>query len=152
MVHARGSGADGTDTIRNIERLQFADVVPPSAPTSVTAVAGDGQATVGWKSPGGSGDGLRGRGHGDHGRVGDRTARDGPADATSLVVDGLTNGTSYTFRVRAINSAGPGDCSAASDAVTPEVFVPPPPPPGQLSQPADASLVASATTSRWPGP
>ena len=27
VVHARGNGADGTDTIRNIERLQFADVV-----------------------------------------------------------------------------------------------------------------------------
>ena len=27
VVHFGGTGADGTDTIRNIERLQFADVV-----------------------------------------------------------------------------------------------------------------------------
>ncbi len=51
VVHNGGSGADGTDTIRNIERLQFGDVVPALAPTSVSAAAGDAQATVSWKSP-----------------------------------------------------------------------------------------------------
>ena len=51
VVHHGGSGADGTDTLRNIERLQFADVVPPLAPKTVTAVAGDASATVSWTAP-----------------------------------------------------------------------------------------------------
>jgi hypothetical protein len=39
--------------------------------------------------------------------------------ATSTIVDGLTNGTAYTFTVAAINSAGTGPDSAASAAITP---------------------------------
>ena len=41
------------------------------------------------------------------------------ATATSLTVTGLTNGTTYTFRVAAINAVGPGPASAPSNAVTP---------------------------------
>lgn len=37
----------------------------------------------------------------------------------SGVIGGLTNGTSYSFRVRAVNEIGEGDASAASNAVTP---------------------------------
>ncbi len=144
VVHARGSHADGTDTIRNIERLQFADVVPPSAPTSVTAVAGDGQATVGWSAPAGPVSGFEVEVTATSDVSVSGPLREAPADATSLVVDGLTNGTSYTFRVRALNSAGPGDYSAASNAVTPEVFVPPPPPP---VQPALTSRLTSSLVS-----
>ena len=39
--------------------------------------------------------------------------------ATTEVVTGLTNGTSYTFKVAAINGVGAGGQSAASNAVTP---------------------------------
>jgi titin len=39
--------------------------------------------------------------------------------ALSCVITGLTNGTSYTFTVRAGNSVGYGPVSAASNAVTP---------------------------------
>ena len=38
---------------------------------------------------------------------------------TELAFDGLTPGTSYTFTVRATNSAGSGEASAPSNAVTP---------------------------------
>ena len=37
----------------------------------------------------------------------------------SYIVTALTNGTSYTFKVRAVNAAGPGLASDASDSATP---------------------------------
>ena len=38
---------------------------------------------------------------------------------TSFVVTGLTDGTTYTFKVAALNAIGTGPDSAASNAVTP---------------------------------
>ncbi len=125
VVHEHGAGADGVDTIRNIERLQFGDVVQPPAPTMVTAVAGDAQVTIGWKRPAGAVTGFEIEiTDGQNGDV--STVSNVPPEATSQAVTGLTNGTSYRFRVRAINSAGAGDYSASTDPVTPEVAVSPP--------------------------
>ncbi len=39
--------------------------------------------------------------------------------STSCVITGLTNGTTYTFVVRAINAVGPSSPSSSSNAVTP---------------------------------
>jgi len=38
--------------------------------------------------------------------------------SSPIVVSGLTVGTSYTFKVKAINSTGTGPCSAASNSIT----------------------------------
>jgi hypothetical protein len=69
-----------------------------------------------------------------------------PATATSATFTGLTNGTSYTFKVRARNAvAGYGPLSAASNAVTPAT-VPGAPTIGLVTR-GDASAIV-----RWTPP
>jgi len=97
----------------------------PAAPTSVTASAGNGQASVSWTAPSvlaqtpvtdyvvqysnNSGSTWA-------------TFSDGTSTSTSATVTGLTNGTAYTFRVAAVNGIGQGAWSTASSAATPSAF------------------------------
>jgi Ca2+-binding RTX toxin-like protein len=118
-------GGDGTDTLRNIEVLQFADTATPDPPTSVTAVGGAGHATVSWAAPVLSNVPQQVTGY----QVEVRDAVTGAVTgtllaagqaATSLDITGLAPG-SYQFRVQALNSAAAspaGQFSAASAGVT----------------------------------
>ncbi len=127
VAHTRGTGADGTDTLRNVERLRFADetvvLATPAAPVIGTATAGNGSATVNWTAPAPNGSPAV--------SSYDIVVSDGrvitgiPAGATSRVVNGLTNGTAYTFQVRAVNVIGAGPLSDMSNSVTPTAPVGP---------------------------
>jgi Ca2+-binding RTX toxin-like protein len=118
-------GADGTDTLRNIEVLQFADSATPDVPTGVTAVGGAGHATVSWVAP--SLNNVPQQVTGYQVEVHDAVTgavvgslRPAGQTATSLDVTGLASG-SYQFRVQALNSAATppaGPFSAMSPAVT----------------------------------
>jgi uncharacterized repeat protein (TIGR02543 family) len=87
----------------------------PAAPTNVSATAGDGQATVSFTPPGDNG--------GTPIIMYEVTASPGGQIATGtsspIVVTGLTNGVSYTFTVKAVNSVGSSVPSAPSNAVVP---------------------------------
>jgi hypothetical protein len=92
----------------------------PDAPTGATAVADTTSATVGWTAPASDG-GSAITGYRITPFAG-ATAQT-PVDVgavTSTRVDGLTNGTSYTFTVKAINAVGTGAASGATAAVTPD--------------------------------
>ncbi|MYD92558.1 MAG: hypothetical protein F4Y02_02460, partial [Chloroflexi bacterium] len=85
-------------------------VVPavPAAPTDFTAVPGDEQATLGWTAPentGGTGVEITGY---EYSQDGGNNWTDTGATSTSHVVEALTNGTEYEFRVRARNVSGAG--------------------------------------------
>lgn len=122
-------------------------VTIPGAPTSATAAAGDGTATVTWAAPKDDG-GANITGY----KV---TANPGGATCTttgplSCTVSGLTNGTAYTFTVVAINSKGQGQPSSPTAAVTPRASAEPPgAPTGVKAQAGDsqASVTWSAPSS-----
>jgi len=89
----------------------------PGAPTGVTAIAGDSQATVSFGAAPSNGDPvtLYTVFVCSPGCVAGPTS----AAVAPVVVTGLTNGTAYTFTVRATNGVGSGPQSAASNSVTP---------------------------------
>ena len=92
-------------------------LVPPGAPTNVTAAAGDAQASVSWLAPASDG-GSPIIGYTVTSSGGQSQSVDG--STTTAIVGSLTDGTSYTFTVTATNSAGPGAVSAQSFPVTPQ--------------------------------
>jgi len=91
----------------------------PAAPTDVTATAGDTSATVQWTAPTGPVSSYRLQVR-DIAANTSRMVYGIGGTAASTVVTGLTNGRSYDFRVRALNSTGVGPFSAQSNAVTPQ--------------------------------
>ncbi len=91
----------------------------PGAPTIGTATPGNAQATVTWSAPASNG-GSAITGYVVTPYIG-ATAQTATTVGNVLTtpITGLTNGTTYTFRVAAINSVGTGSQSANSNAVTP---------------------------------
>ena len=106
----------------------------PGTPTIGTASAGDGQATVTFTAPnylGKPNSSLTYTAVSSPGSI-SQTGSSSP-----IIVTGLSNGTSYTFKVKLNNTVMDSDFSEASNQVTttpafsfiPFGFVPPPPPP-----------------------
>jgi hypothetical protein len=92
----------------------------PHAPTGVVARAGDQSAWVGWTpstfDPGTPTTSYKVTAYVGAAAVATLTVT---APATAAIFKGLTNGTTYTFTVIAINVIGPSPESAHSNAVTP---------------------------------
>ena len=88
----------------------------PEAPTNVTATAGNAQATVAFfLAPSATG-GSPITSYIATSTPGSRTVR---STISPITVAGLTNGTAYTFTVKATNAIGTGPASGASNSVTP---------------------------------
>jgi hypothetical protein len=87
----------------------------PSAPTNVTALAGNQQATVMFTAPANNG-GSPITHYNVISNPGNITVS---GDTSPITLTGLTNGTQYTFTVRAVNIVGTGSASSASNPVIP---------------------------------
>ena len=96
-------------------------LVPPSAPIGVVASAATKQALVSWSAPGNDGGGSL-TGYTVTPYVGGtaQTPVEVSASATSTTVSGLTNGTTYTFKVTASNAYGTSPPSGASNEIVPQ--------------------------------
>lgn len=109
--------AGGYETFTPLEDTQlYTPSTPPGAPRAVTAVAGDGAATVRWSPPEYDGDNPILRytitaSTGQQVTTGDA--------GTAAGVGGLANGRPVTFTVAATTAFGTGPASAPSAAVTP---------------------------------
>jgi Ca2+-binding RTX toxin-like protein len=143
--HITGTGADGVDTLRNIEKLVFADSEDPATPTNVAAVAGNQSATVTWTAPGNAPvtdftvKAIDAAGA----QVGALTVV--PGSTTTVRVTSLTNGTAYRFQVRADNESGRSAYSAPSISVTPAPSAPGAPRIGTAAAGANGTATVSWT-------
>ncbi|WP_378046558.1 S-layer homology domain-containing protein [Cohnella cellulosilytica] len=110
----QAKAADG-QLLEESGEIQAIPAIAPGAPTGVSATAGNGRATVSFTAPTETG-GSPITGY-------EATAMPGNIKAAGssspITITGLTNGTSYTFTVKAINGADKSEASMMSNAVTP---------------------------------
>ena len=98
-----------------VSRSFSVNAVVPSAPTIGTATAGNAQATVSFSAPAFTGgDAITG-----YSLVSTPGGITASGTSSPITIMGLTNGTSYSFTVAAINSAGTSSASTASNTVKP---------------------------------
>jgi hypothetical protein len=92
----------------------------PGVPTGLSVTGGDGQVTLSWSAPAGDG-GSAISGYVVTPFIGGvaQSAVAYASTATVQTIEGLTDGTEYTFAVAATNGVGLGDPSILSVAVTP---------------------------------
>src|SRR6185437_14019436 len=109
-VNANGSGA-----LSAASNSVTPTSTVPAAPTSVTAAAGDGQASVSFTPPTDTGGLTIDR----YDVVSSPASAGASGTGSPIVVSGLTNGIHYTFTVAAHNSVGEGAASAPSNDVQP---------------------------------
>lgn len=116
--------ADGADVVGTVMAVPIAFTPPtatvPGYPTGVSAVAGAGEVTVSWTAPGSNG-GSPLTGYWVTGYVGywPTVLVKFESTATSQVITGLSAGTTYWFRVRAVNAIGRSALSGPTALVTP---------------------------------
>jgi titin len=114
-----------TNAIGSTESAASAAIIPaiaPTAPAAPTVVKGNLSVQVTWVAPANGGSAITGYTVSTYAGgtlVTGKTCTPSPATATTCVVTGLTNGTAYTFKVKATNVVNSSDDSAASAAVTP---------------------------------
>jgi titin len=120
----------------------------PGSPTSVSGIAGDAQVSLVWSVPVSDGGSVITDYVVEFNDGGSWTMfADGTSTSASATVTGLTNGTSYTFRVSAINIVGTGTVSTVSTAVTPRTVPGSPTSVSGIAGDAQVSLVWSVPVS-----
>ncbi|MEQ1785537.1 MAG: fibronectin type III domain-containing protein [Acidimicrobiales bacterium] len=116
----RAVNAIGRSGLSSASALVTPGVTVPASPTGAVAVAGTGEVTVSWTAPASDG-GSPLTGYWVTGYVGywPTVLVRFESTVTSQVIAGLSSGTSYWFRVRAVNAIGRSGLSNPTGLVTP---------------------------------
>ena len=117
--------------VRPSNEVSAVPLTVPGAPTGLTATPGNSQVTLSWAAPTSGGAAISGYLIFEGTRPGgeNRNPVNGSlVTATSYTVTGLTNGTTYYFRVIAVNAAGQGPLSAEAPATLLRIVPTSPPP------------------------
>ena len=93
-------------------------VTVPNAPTITSVISGNGQVVVAFTAPADNG-GATITGYTATSSPGGITGTVYQSGDGTIIVGGLTNGTAYTFKVKATNSVGTSIASAVSNSVIP---------------------------------
>lgn len=119
-----------------------ADTAAPDAPSGVSAKPGDGFAQVTWSAADDNSSPITG--YTVTAIPGGRSVTVS-GDLTSVIIDGLRNGSAYTFTVQATNVVGTSPASAPSAAVTPATK------PGRVVKPT-AKVIGRKAIVKWTRP
>ena len=109
---------------------------PPAKPTGLVAEAGDQQVTLTWTDPGNAD--IVNYQYEINGDDNWEDMKESGATTATYTVKELTNGTAYTFKIRAMTVGGAGPASDASASVTPDKA--PRTPSGFRLEPGDAEV------------
>ncbi|HEY8677367.1 MAG TPA: fibronectin type III domain-containing protein [Candidatus Dormibacteraeota bacterium] len=121
-----GSGGPYNGVIMYVEIFINGPLPAPVSPTNVTAAPGNASATVSWAPASPNSVGISSytvTPYTNGGATAGAPITFGPT-STTVLVNALANGTSYTFKVSATNAAGIGPQSAPSNAVVPSAADP----------------------------
>ena len=112
ITYTSNTGCNATATITVV-------ATTPAAPTSLTATSGNGQTQISFTAGSDGGATITNYEYSING--GTNWLALNPVDTTSpIIITGLTNGTNYNIKLRAVNSVGAG-ASSASVSVTPDI-------------------------------
>jgi hypothetical protein len=138
-----GGGGSGEDSL-------LRSLFVPTAPTGLTATAGNAQVALSWTAPTGvvpiTGYRVEYTPSG-----GSPTTVFTGSTAATYTLTGLSNGTAYTVRVAAVNVIGTGALTAASAAVTPTAGTPPNAPTSLTATAGNAQIALAWTAPSAPG-
>ena len=140
-----GLSGSGSIEVTFAAKAAIPEVVVPGAVTNLTATPGDGQVMLSWTAPA-DGGAVVSYAYSMNAGVSWTDIADSTAATTSYTVMNLTNGQTYSFIVRADNTAGPGGASNEISA-TPMAPALPAAPAGLTATAGDAQVVLKWTAS-----
>ena len=138
-TNAPNPNSDDLQVAGQVTSMKIVTATAPGTPTGVSAVGGDGQATVSWSPPADDG-GSPITSYVVQPSTGPPITVEG---STRTTITGLTNGTPYGFTVAAVNSVGTGPASMPPVEVTPATV--PGSPANVVATPGNAQAVVSWT-------
>jgi hypothetical protein len=140
-VDANGNESNRSTSL-SLQPIPPPDTTPPDAPTNLTGVAGDKQATLSWTSATATD------------KSGYNVYRNGIKQnltlisATTYLQTGLSNGTAYTYTVKTVDTSGNESAAASNSVVVTPVLAPVPL--GMTLSANGTSIIVSVTGGKMP--